>query len=184
MPMGPFQMNDLVGLDLGWRARKLAGMKPEEVPITARVADKLCELGRFGQKNGRGYYIYGGSSRAGTPDPEVVKLVEEASAELGITRRPIPDDEVLKRCLYALVNEGCRILADKIAIRASDIDITYLNGYGFPEVTGGPMFWAEKQGLANVLADIRKFQAEYGDFWKPAPLLERLVAEGKGFASL
>jgi 3-hydroxyacyl-CoA dehydrogenase len=184
MPMGPFQMNDLVGLDLGWRARKLAGMKPEDVPITARVADKLCELGRFGQKNGRGYYIYGGSSRAGTPDPEVVKMVEETSAELGIKRRPIPDDEVLKRCLYALVNEGCRILADKIAIRASDIDITYLNGYGFPEVTGGPMFWAEKQGLANVLADIKKFQAEYGDFWKPAPLLERLVAEGKGFAAL
>ncbi len=183
MPMGPFQMNDLVGLDLGWRARKLAKMKPEDVPITARVADKLCNLERFGQKNGRGFYIYSAGSRAGTPDPEVVKLVEETSSELGIKRRPIDDDEVLKRCLYAMVNEGCRALADKIALRASDIDITYINGYGFPEVTGGPMFWAEKQGLANVLADIKKFHAEYGDFWKPAPLLERLVAEGKGFAA-
>ena len=184
MPMGPFQMNDLVGLDLGWRARKLAGMKPEDVPITARVAEKLCELGRFGQKNGRGFYIYGSGSRAGTPDPEVVAMVEQVSAEVGITRRPIDDDEVLKRCLYAMVNEACRVLADKIAIRASDIDITYLNGYGFPEVTGGPMFWAEKHGLANVLADIKKFHEEYGDAWAPAPLLERLVAENKGFATL
>ena len=184
MPMGPFQMNDLVGLDLGWRARKLAGMKPEDVPITQRVAEKLCELGRYGQKNGRGYYIYGGSSRAGTPDPEVVAMVEQVSAEIGITRRPIDDDEVLKRCLYAMVNEACRVLTDKIAIRASDIDITYLNGYGFPEVSGGPMFWAQKHGLASVLADIKKFHAEYGDAWKPAPLLERLVAENKGFTSL
>ncbi|MEZ5559212.1 MAG: 3-hydroxyacyl-CoA dehydrogenase NAD-binding domain-containing protein [Pseudomonadales bacterium] len=184
MPMGPFQMNDLVGLDLGWRARKLSGMKPEEVPITARVADKLCELGRFGQKTNRGYYIYPEGSRAGQPDPEVVKLVEETSAELGITRREIADDEVLKRCLYPLVNEGARILEAGIAIRPCDIDIVYCNGYGFPEVTGGPMFWADKQGLDNILADIRKFQDEYGDFWKPAPLLERLVSEGKTFASL
>ncbi|NJN50981.1 MAG: 3-hydroxyacyl-CoA dehydrogenase, partial [Gammaproteobacteria bacterium] len=110
-------------------------------------------------------------------------MVEDTSAELGIKRRKIDDDEVLKRCLYPLVNEGCRILEDGIAIRASDIDIVYLNGYGFPEVTGGPMFWAEKQGLANVLADIKKFHAEYGDAWKPAPLLERLVKEGKGFAA-
>lgn len=184
MPMGPFQMNDLVGLDLGWRARKLAGMKPEDVPITARVADQLCELERFGQKNGRGYYIYGSGSRAGTPDPEVVQMVEQVARDVGITRRPIDDDEVLKRCLYAMVNEACRVLADKIAIRASDIDITYINGYGFPEVSGGPMFWAQKQGLANVLEDIRKFHVEYGDAWQPAPLLERLVAENKGFASI
>jgi 3-hydroxyacyl-CoA dehydrogenase len=184
MPMGPFQMNDLVGLDLGWRARKLAGMKPEDVPITARVADKLCELGRFGQKTNRGYYIYPEGSRAGQPDPEVVQLVEQTSAELGITRRPIDDEEVLKRCLYPLVNEGARLLEAGIAIRPCDIDIVYLNGYGFPEVTGGPMFWADKQGLGKILDDIRKFQQEYGDFWKPAPLLERLVAEGKTFASL
>ncbi|MDA1302589.1 MAG: 3-hydroxyacyl-CoA dehydrogenase NAD-binding domain-containing protein [Proteobacteria bacterium] len=184
MAMGPFQMNDLVGLDLGWRARKLAGIDPANVPITARVADKLCELERFGQKNGRGFYIYGDNSRSGTPDPEVVEIVEQTSKELGIERRPIDDDEVLKRCLYPLVNEGCRILEQGIAIRASDIDIVYLNGYGFPDVTGGPMFWAEQQGLDNVLADIRKFQKEYGDAWEPAPLLERLVAEGKGFGDV
>ena len=111
-------------------------------------------------------------------------IVEQVSAEAGITRRAIDDEEVLKRCLYAMVNEACKVLDAKVAIRASDIDITYLNGYGFPEVTGGPMFWAEKHGLSNVLADIRKFEAEYGDAWKPAPLLERMVAEGKGFAAL
>jgi 3-hydroxyacyl-CoA dehydrogenase len=184
MPMGPFQMNDLVGLDLGWRARKLAGMNPEDVPVTARVADKLCELGRFGQKTNRGYYIYPEGSRAGQPDPEVVHLVEQTSAELGITRRPIADDEVLRRCLYPLINEGARILEAGIAIRPCDIDIVYINGYGFPEVTGGPMFWADKQGLDRILDDIRKFRAEYGDFWTPAPLLERLVSEGRTFASL
>ena len=185
MPMGPFQMNDLVGLDLGWRARKLGGMKPEDVPITARVADKLCELDRYGQKTSRGYYIYPEGSRAGQADPEVVKIVEETSAELGIERRPIEDEEVLKRCLYPLINEGARILEDGIAIRPCDIDIVYINGYGFPEVTGGPMFWADQIGLDNILADTKKFEAEYGgDIWKPAPLLEKLVAEGKSFASL
>ena len=185
MPMGPFQMNDLVGLDLGWRARKLSGMAPEDVPITARVADKLCELERFGQKTNRGFYIYPEGSRAGQPDPEVVEIVEQTSAELGIVRREIDDEEVLKRCMYPLINEGARILEDGIAIRPCDIDIVYINGYGYPEVTGGPMFWADKQGLDNILADIKKFDAEYGgEAWKPAPLLERLVAEGKDFASL
>ena len=185
MPMGPFQMNDLVGLDLGWRARQLSGMAPEDVPITARVADKLCELERFGQKTNRGFYIYPEGSRAGQPDPEVVEIVEQTSAELGIVRREIDDEEVLKRCMYPLINEGARILEDGIAIRPCDIDIVYINGYGYPEVTGGPMFWADKQGLDNILADIKKFDAEYGgEAWKPAPLLERLVAEGKDFASL
>ncbi len=185
MPMGPFQMNDLVGLDLGWRARKLGGVKPEDVPITARVADKLCEKERFGQKTNRGFYIYPEGSRAGQADPEVVEIVEQTSAELGIVRRDIDDEEVLKRCLYPLINEGARILEDGIAIRPCDIDIVYINGYGFPEVTGGPMFWADQQGLDNILADIKRFQEEYGgEAWEPAPLLERLVAEGKNFASL
>lgn len=185
MPMGPFQMNDLVGLDLGWRARKLAKVAPEDVPITARVADKLCELERFGQKNGRGFYIYQEGSRAGQPDPEVIALVEETSQELGIERGTISDDEVLKRCLYPLVNEGLKILDEGIALRASDLDIVYLNGYGFPEVTGGPMFWAEQQGLDNVLAEIKRFAEIYGGpAWEPAPLLERLVAEGKPLKSI
>jgi len=185
MPMGPFQMNDLVGLDLGWRARKLAGVAPEDVPITARVADKLCELERFGQKTSRGFYIYPEGSRAGQPDPEVVEIVEQTSAELGIERQDVADDEVLKRCLYPLINEGARILEEGIALRPCDIDIVYINGYGFPEVTGGPMFWADQQGLDNVLADIKRYGELYGgDAWEPAPLLEKLVSEGKGFASL
>ncbi len=178
-------MNDLVGLDLGWRARKLAGVAAADVPITARVADKLCDLERFGQKTARGFYIYPEGSRAGQPDPEVIALVEETSAELGIERHEIEDDEVLKRCLYPLINEGARILEAGIALRPCDIDIVYINGYGFPEVTGGPMFWADRQGLDNVLADINRFKEIYGgEAWEPAPLLERLVAEGKGFASL
>ncbi len=185
MPMGPFQMNDLVGLDLGWRARKLAGTAPEDVPITARVADKLCELERFGQKTARGFYIYPEGSRAGQPDPEVVEIVEQTSAELGIERQDVDDDEVLKRCLYPLINEGARILEEGIALRPCDIDIVYINGYGFPEVTGGPMFWADQQGLDNVLADIKRFGELYGGpAWEPAPLLEKLVAEGKNFGSL
>ena len=185
MPMGPYQMNDLVGLDLGWRARKLAGVKPEDVPMTARVADKLCDMERFGQKTSRGFYIYPEGSRVGQPDPEVVKIVEQTSKELGIERRKIDDDEVLKRCLYALVNEGARILDEGIALRPCDIDIVYINGYGFPEVTGGPMFWADQQGLDKVLADIRRFHEIYGGTtWEPAPLLEKLVKEGRGFASL
>ena len=184
MPMGPFQMNDLVGLDLGWRARKLAGVKPEDVPITARVADKLCEMDRYGQKNGRGFYIYPEGSRAGQADPEVIELVEATSKELGIERREISDEEVLNRCMYALINEGCQILDDGIAIRPCDIDIVYINGYGYPQVTGGPMFWADQQGLDKVLEGVKKFQAEYGEPWEPAPLLEKLVKEGKDFASL
>ena len=183
MPMGPFQMADLVGLDLGWRARKLADTKPEDVPITARVADKLCELERFGQKNGRGYYIYQEGSRAGQPDPEVVQIVEETSAELGIERSPVDDAEVLKRCFYPLVNEGARLLEEGIAIRPCDIDIVYINGYGWPEPTGGPMFWADQQGLKNVYDDMLKFGELYGgDAWKPAPLLEKLAKAGKSFA--
>lgn len=185
MPMGPFQMNDLVGLDLGWRARKLAKVAPEDVPITARVADKLCELDRYGQKNGRGFYIYAEGSRVGQPDPEVIEIVEATSAELGIERTEISDEEVLKRCFYPMINEGARILEEGIALRPCDIDIVYLNGYGFPEVTGGPMFWADQQGLDNILADIKRFGETYGgSMWEPAPLLEKLVAEGKKFSDL
>ena len=160
-------------------------MKPEDVPITASVADRLCELDRFGQKTNRGFYIYPEGSRAGQADPEVVALVEEVSSELSIDRRTIDDDEVLKRCLYPLINEGARLLEQGIAIRPCDIDIVYINRYGFPEVTGGPMFWADQQGLDTILEDIKRFGEEYGgDVWKPAPLLEKLVSEGKGFASL
>ncbi len=185
MRMGPFQMLDLVGLDLGWRARKLAGVKPEDVPITERVVDKLCEIKRFGQKTSRGFYIYPDGGRVGQPDPDVVEIIEQTSRELGIERREIDDDEVLRRCLYALINEGARILDEGIALRPCDIDIVYLNGYGFPEVTGGPMFWADELGLDSVLADIKHFGKDYGGpSWEPAALLEKLATEGSSFASL
>jgi 3-hydroxyacyl-CoA dehydrogenase len=184
MPMGPFQMQDLVGLDLGWRARQLAGTKPEDVPLAARVSDRLATMERFGQKNGRGFYVYQEGSRAGQPDPEVVQICEDISSELGIQRSEIDDEEVLQRCLYALINEGARILDDGIAIRPCDIDIVYINGYGFPEVTGGPMFWADQEGLDKVYAKICEFRDQYGESWTPAPLLERLANEGKTFASL
>lgn len=181
MPMGPFQMADLVGLDLGWRARKLAKVSPEDTPKTALVPDKLCELGRYGQKSGRGFYIYEKGSRAGVPDPEVIAMVEEVSGQLGIARKPISDEEILKRSLYPLVNEGARILEEGIALRASDIDIVYINGYGFPAYRGGPMFYADQIGLDKVCEDFKQFRQQYGDFWQPAPLLEKLALEGKGF---
>lgn len=184
MPMGPFQMNDLVGLDLGWRARKLAGMKPEDRPPTALVPDRLCDLGRYGQKSGRGYYIYTEGSRVGTPDPEVIGFVEQASKDLGMERRKISDDEVLKRSLYPLINEGARILEEGIALRASDIDIVYINGYGFPAYKGGPMFYADQIGLDKVYADILDFRQKYGEAWEPAPLLKKLAESGKGFATM
>jgi 3-hydroxyacyl-CoA dehydrogenase len=182
--MGPFAMNDLVGLDLGWRARKLSGIKPEAVPITARVADKLCELGRFGQKTNSGYYTYEEGSRAGKPDPLVAKLIVETSAELGIKRREISDEEVLKRCLYPLINIGAQLLESGVALRASDIDVVYVYGYGFPKYRGGPMYYADQIGLDNIYQDILQFHQEYGAAWTPAPLLERLAKEGKTFASL
>jgi 3-hydroxyacyl-CoA dehydrogenase len=183
MPMGPFQMSDLVGLDLTWRARKLAGQKAEDLPPARRIADALAEMGRFGQKNGRGFYVYD-DARRGTPDPEVEQLALDVARSLGIERRTFTDEEVLKRCLYPLVNAGAEVLEQGIAQRPSDIDIVYVHGYGFPKYRGGPMFWADQAGLASVLADLRRFQAESGDFWRPRPLIERLVAEGKGFASL
>jgi 3-hydroxyacyl-CoA dehydrogenase len=182
--MGPFAMNDLVGLDLGWRARKMSGIKPEDVPVTARVVDKLCELGRFGQKTNAGYYKYAEGSRQGTPDPDVAKLVVATSAELGIKRREIGDEEVLKRCLYPLINIGADLLERRVALRAADIDVVYVYGYGFPKYRGGPMYYADQIGLDNIYRDILKFHQEYGEAWRPSALLARLAKAGKTFASL
>ena len=181
MPMGPFQMNDLVGLDLGWRARRLAGIETKDRPRTALIPDRLCDMDRYGQKNGRGYYIYEAGSRVGVPDPEVVSIAEEVSSGLGIERRNISDEEVLQRALYPLINEGARILAEGIALRASDIDIVYINGYGFPGYKGGPMFYADAIGLQQVHAGLLKLQEQYGDEWQPAELLTRLAKDNKGF---
>ncbi len=173
-PMGPFAMGDLAGLDVGWRIRKGRGEK-------SAVADRLCEMGRFGQKTGSGYYKYG-ADRSATPDPEVEKIIVEVSTEMGITRRPIGDDEILARLLYPMVNEGAKILDEKIAIRASDIDVIWVYGYGWPVYRGGPMFWADQVGLKTIVERMLAFRRATGDaFWTPAPLLERLATEGKGF---
>jgi len=145
------------------------------------VGDRLCEQGRFGQKTSAGWYRYEAGSRTPKPDPEVEALIATCAKEGGIERRQVGDDEILKRCLWALVNEGARILEEGIALRASDIDVTYLYGYGFPRYRGGPMFYADQVGLKKVLADVAGFHTRHGEPWAPAPLLERLAKEGKGF---
>jgi len=180
MPMGPFAMSDLAGNDVGWRIRKGKAHLRDPQERYSPIADRLCELGRFGQKTGAGWYRYEG--RDAKPDPVVQELIEKVSAEKGIARRQIDDAEILSRCLYPLVNEGARILEEGIAIRSSDIDITWIYGYGFPVYRGGPMFWAEQIGLDKVLAQIEDYKAKHGArFWEPAPLLVRRAAEGKGW---
>jgi len=152
--------------------------------IYSKLADRLCEMGRFGQKTGAGWYRYEPGRRDALPDPAVDKLVDDYRKEKGITPRKIDDAEIVERCVYALVNEGARILEEGIAARASDIDMVYLTGYGFPVHRGGPMLYADMQGLYNVVRTLHRFAANpHGDpsFWKPAPLLEKLAAEGKTF---
>ena len=182
LAMGPFTMNDMVGLDLGWRARKMMGGTNE---VTARIPDELCELGRYGQKNGKGYYQYAEGDRTPRPDPEADAVIAKVSEDLGYTRRDFSDDEIMKRCMYPLVNIGAKLLQEGHALRAGDIDTVYVNGYGFPTYVGGPMWFADTQGLDNVLADMERFFEETGDeVWKPSDLLKKLVSEGKNFASL
>jgi 3-hydroxyacyl-CoA dehydrogenase len=174
-PMGPFAMGDLAGLDVGWRIRKGRGAK-------SPVADRICELGRFGQKTGSGYFKYEKGDRTPIPDPDVEKIIVEVATEQGITRRHITDEEILQRLLYPMVNEGAKILDEKIAIRASDIDVIWVYGYGWPVYRGGPMFWADQIGLGALRDRMLELQKATGDaFWTPAPLLSRLANEGKGF---
>ncbi|GMU92710.1 MAG: crotonase [Candidatus Hydrogenedentota bacterium] len=181
MPMGPFQMSDLAGLDVGWRIRKRqAATRPMDERYSA-VADKLCERGRFGQKTGAGFYRYEGGDRTPIPDPEVEALILAESKEKGITRRDITDQEILERCVYPLINEGARILEEGIALRSSDIDVIYIYGYGFPVYRGGPMFYADTVGLDKVYRRVCEFHKQHGKLWEPAPLLERLAREGKSF---
>jgi 3-hydroxyacyl-CoA dehydrogenase len=182
LAMGPFRMGDLAGLDIGWatRKRRAAEAGVEMKPI---VADKLCEAGRFGQKTGAGWYRYEAGKRDPIPDPLTEQLITEYRAANGITPRPISDEEIVERCIYALVNEGARILQEGIAARASDIDLVYLNGYGFPAQRGGPMLYADTVGLPNVVRALRRFAAEPGAdaSWQPAPLLLQLAEAGKTF---
>lgn len=176
--MGPFAMADLAGNDIGWRSRKARGLK-------AAVADALCEAGWFGQKTGRGYYLYPQGARAGQRCPEVEALIQRISAEQGVTRRAFSQEEILARLLDPMVNEGARILEEGVAARPGDIDIVWINGYNWPAWRGGPMFWADSVGLDVIAKRLEAQAAEIGDkALEPAPLLKRLAAEGKGFASL
>ena len=178
MPMGPFAMGDLAGLDIGWRSRKDRGIKSE-------IADALCEAGRFGQKTGKGYYKYEQGSRSPLPDPEVEKLIDETLAKLGLKRREISDEEILERMVYPMINEGARILEEKIAARPSDIDVVWLYGYGWPIYRGGPTFYADQVGLKKVADRLSFYAKQTNDpSLEPAPLLKRLADEGKTFASL
>lgn len=178
MPMGPFAMGDLAGLDIGWRSRKDRGIKSE-------IADALCEAGRFGQKTGKGYYKYEAGSRAPMPDPEVEKLIDETLLRLGRKKRVVSDDEILERMMYPMINEGAKILEEGIAARPSDIDVVWLYGYGWPIYRGGPMFWADTVGLKHIAERLAFYAKETNDpSLEPAPLLKKLATEGKTFASL
>jgi 3-hydroxyacyl-CoA dehydrogenase len=183
MAMGPLAVGDLAGIDVGWRIRKELA-KEGRIPEGMRPqpsADRLAELGRFGQKTSAGWYRYEEGSRRPIPDPEVETIIEECSRDAGIERRTIESREVVERCVYALINEGARILEDGMALRPVDIDVIYVNGYGFPAYRGGPMLYADTIGLSGVLERIRELEKAHGFWWAPAPLLERLVEEGKTF---
>lgn len=179
--MGPFRMSDLAGNDIGWYIRKRRYVEKPEVTYS-KIADKLCEQGRFGQKTSAGWYDYKTGDRKAYPSDVVNQMIFAHSAEIGVPRRKVSDEEIVERLVYALVNEGAHILEEGIALRASDIDMVYLTGYGFPLFRGGPMFYADTVGLSNVLMAIRQYaKGQHPEAWKPAPLLERLAAEGKGF---
>ena len=182
MAMGPLATNDLAGLDVGWRIRKEYRHLEKPGIRQPFAGDNLCEMGRFGQKTGAGWYKYNLPDRKPIPDPEVAALTKKWSAEAGIPQRQIPAEQIVDRCIYALVNEGARILEEGYALRAVDIDIIYINGYGFPAYRGGPMWYADTVGLKKVYDRITEFQRTHGELWEPAPLLKRLAAEGRTFA--
>jgi len=183
MAMGPLAMDDLSGLDVSCAIRQEFERFERPGVRKPLVPDLLCEQRRFGQKTGRGWSKYD-ANRKPSPDPETAELIEKTAREAGIVRRQIASDEIIDRCIYALVNEGARILEEGIALRAVDIDVTYLYGYGFPAWRGGPMFYADTVGLHRVLARIEEFEKQHGpDLWAAAPLLQNLVAQDRSFAS-
>ena len=182
MAMGPLAVADLAGIDVGWRVRQESA---DRVPPGLRepiVPDRLYRLGRYGQKTGAGWYRYEEGARRPTLDPEVVSLVEDVVRERGIPQRQIGAEEIVERIVYGLINEGAHVLGEGLALRSSDIDIVYINGYGFPAYRGGPMFYADTVGLRKVHARLCEFEERFGFWWKPAPLLEELAHQGKGFA--
>ncbi|MDD2976284.1 3-hydroxyacyl-CoA dehydrogenase NAD-binding domain-containing protein [Aquabacterium sp.] len=183
-PMGPYEMSDLAGGDIGWATRKRRAATRDPKARYVHMADKLCERGWFGQKTGRGWYIYEAGSRTGKTDPEVEAIVAEERAKAGVTPRSFTREELERRYVAAMVNEGAKVVAEGIALRPLDVDVTLVHGYGFPRYKGGPMKYADLVGLPQILADIQAFAKEDPLFWQPAPLLVQLVAEGKNFDSL
>jgi 3-hydroxyacyl-CoA dehydrogenase len=183
-PMGPFAVGDLSGLDIGWRNRKARAHLRKPGVRDSNLLDKVCEMGRLGQKTGAGWYSYQKGNRSPIPDPAIEQLIVEHSRQAGIERRVIGDQEIVERCLYSMINEGAKILAEGVAARPLDVDMVWLHGYGFPAYRGGPMFYADQIGLDRVLEQIRIFQNRLGaEFWTPAPLLEELASSGQGFYS-
>ncbi|CAE6707850.1 Fatty acid oxidation complex subunit alpha [Paraburkholderia domus] len=183
-PMGPFQVVDLAGGDIGWATRKRRAATRNPKARYVQIADRLCERGWFGQKTGRGFYLYPEGSRSGTPDPEVEAIIEAERERAGITPRTFTDEEIVRRYMAAMINEGANVVHEGIALRPLDVDVTFLYGYGFPRYRGGPMKYADTVGLAKVLADIREFAKEDPLFWQASPLLVELVERGADFASL
>ncbi len=183
MAMGPFRTGDLAGNDIGWAIRKRLYIEQPELKFSG-IADRLCEAGRYGQKAGAGWYRYEPGRRDPIPDPAVDRMIADYRAEIGITPRNISEEEIVQRCVLALVNEGARILEEGIAARASDIDVVYITGYGFPRYRGGPMFYADTVGLLQIVRAMKQFASvpnADSKFWKPAALLEKLASEGKTF---
>jgi 3-hydroxyacyl-CoA dehydrogenase len=183
-PMGPYQVTDLAGGDIGWATRKRRAATRDSRARYVQIADRLCERGWFGQKTGRGYYRYEAGSRVGTPDPEVLAIVEQERARAGVTARTFDNEEILRRYLAAMINEGANVVQQGIAQCPADVDLTLVAGYGFPRERGGPMQYADTVGLDKVLADIRAYAQQEPLFWQASPLLVELVERGANFASL
>jgi 3-hydroxyacyl-CoA dehydrogenase len=182
--MGLHAMYDLAGLDIGWDNRKAAQDKHDPAERYVEIADRICERGWFGQKTGRGFYLYPGGARIGTPDPEILALIEAERAKKSIVARKFTADEIMARYVAAMVNEACEVLRESVALKPSDIDVTFVHGYGFPRYRGGPMKYADSYGLGRLLGDIRRYGQDDPIFWQASPLLEELVASGQTFDDL
>ena len=183
-PMGPYQMADLAGGDIGWATRKRRAATRDPALRYVQIPDRLCERGWFGQKTGRGFYLYPDGARVGTPDPEVVAIIDEERRRADVTPRPFTHEDIQRRYLAAMINEAANVLHQGIALRPSDVDVVFLSGYGFPRYRGGPLHYADSVGLDRVLADIRSYAEQDPAFWKPSPLLVQLAESGRNFASL